>query len=650
MRTISIFAISLITWSLNAHSQANPPSFDNEKYIKECGGKVYSKCDKDNLTQATIYAEAKKMAQASKRLLLINVGADWCPPCIIMNEVIKAGGEDLRKINEKFVLVKMNGGTESYKTMQRSSQWPGVGYPTMIVVDPDTDRAITSFYPTEVKTVAGIRAELAKRLAQAAGKTQQPTVYKWYPNTKEKDESGLNIRLALLLRPIALDTKTQVLAPKVTLPNGAKRDQALAYYNQGLFYLFGFHWVDAARSLRSAILLEPNFYAAYLALTMALDELYIFHGDDEAVNPLMVARQISEKIKVSESEKSFAKYLETKLCVNNARTCKQFGIVLVSEGYEVEDKAAQEVIETARSEKNADIMALAGRSKADTLDEVIKMEPNHLGAHHYLIHQNEGTNEYKKAAQHAAKFVELAPQLAHSHHMYGHILPKIGKWKEAVTRFIKADEIHKAWFSSNQAHPWEDWHYEHNLNLLAHAYFFGGEMAKAEEYWKRRCEDLKRLPCEEYFQFLILVGRGAEADKLIKSYWLDPMTAKGGYDAKAAEIMSDELISLSALMRARNVQEANTVLTRLRQNPKAGKEDNKFLQQLNTVVNFKQSKAEIDGLTQIIQDELSGGGFDSWSESIFKTEFLFRLATKLGFKNLASSIQVSKLAVGFRCK
>ena len=69
--------------------------------------------------------------------------------------------------------------------------------------------------------------------------------------------------------------------------------------------------------------------------------------------------------------------------------------------------------------------------------------------------------------------------------MYGHSLPQRGQWVLALRQFKKADKIHLKWAKANQVEPQQDWHYSHNLDLMAATYMGMGDFKKALDTWER---------------------------------------------------------------------------------------------------------------------------------------------------------------------
>ncbi|MDH4467476.1 MAG: thioredoxin family protein [Bacteriovoracaceae bacterium] len=82
-------------------------------YLTECGGKYYSRCNSQDLNQSTIFNEAKRKAKEENKLVLVVVGADWCPGCVKFSKNMEAEKGKKKFQKEKIILVKITSGTTS---------------------------------------------------------------------------------------------------------------------------------------------------------------------------------------------------------------------------------------------------------------------------------------------------------------------------------------------------------------------------------------------------------------------------------------------------------------------------------------------------------------------------------------------------------
>ena len=69
--------------------------------------------------------------------------------------------------------------------------------------------------------------------------------------------------------------------------------------------------------------------------------------------------------------------------------------------------------------------------------------------------------------------------------MYGHVLPRLGRWEEALEQFEKADAIEVAYARAENLRPGDDWHHLHNLQLMGYTYLRLQRIDDAERTFRR---------------------------------------------------------------------------------------------------------------------------------------------------------------------
>jgi tetratricopeptide (TPR) repeat protein len=107
--------------------------------------------------------------------------------------------------------------------------------------------------------------------------------------------------------------------------------------------------------------------------------------------------------------------------------------------------------------------------------------------------------------------VRLAPGIPHAHHMWAHDLRRVGRTRDAIAEFRKANELEIAYYAAEGIPAELDWHHQHNLDLLATSHQHQGQMREAEELMRR---SFAMPPPYEYSAFNkkewpgFLMGRG----------------------------------------------------------------------------------------------------------------------------------------------
>ena len=119
----------------------------------------------------------------------------------------------------------------------------------------------------------------------------------------------------------------------------------------------------------------------------------------------------------------------------------------------------------------------AQKRAGEIVEKVLAKEPDHPGAHHYIIHAYDVPPLAPKALNVARTYGKIAPDVPHALHMPTHIFTRLGLWQESIDYNTK---------SGNTAlhHPVGgaiSLHHLHALDYLAYAYLQIGEDQKAKE-------------------------------------------------------------------------------------------------------------------------------------------------------------------------
>jgi tetratricopeptide (TPR) repeat protein len=256
--------------------------------------------------------------------------------------------------------------------------------------------------------------------------------------------------------------------------------EAQAFYDQGLDYLHGYVWIEAARSFRQALRLDPGLAMAWVGLSRAYTGLE---------DPAEAARAQKE----AEAFAAGASPREQRRIALRAVHLQALADVW-SEKRHLDYKKAIDAalaadigdVELWLLRGNAEEPTAAGRGQRGTAASVafyaqaLALSPDNAAAHHYLVHSYETMGLIPQALAHGEAFARQAPAIPHAHHMWGHDLRRVGRIDEAIAAFRRTDELEKAYYAAEGIAPELDWHHVHNLDLLATAYQHKGKMKMAE--------------------------------------------------------------------------------------------------------------------------------------------------------------------------
>ena len=265
---------------------------------------------------------------------------------------------------------------------------------------------------------------------------------------------------------------------KVHMTVTTKSAEAQAFFDQGLALMHSFWFYEADRSFERAAQLDPECAMAQWGIAMS-------DVNEERRNAAIKrAKELAPK--VSEREQLYlgaveARYAGEKTNVQNN------GFLGASDNYQ---KAMRKLVSFYNDDLEAKLfLALAsmsgyerdGTPRAGTMEAiallqvVLSKSPNHLAAHHYMIHATEAGKRAIDGVPAADIYGTLAPKVGHAVHMPGHTYVHVDRWEDAARAFENSAAVDRAYIRDNKettdhaAGP-----YGHNVHFLANVYGYQG--------------------------------------------------------------------------------------------------------------------------------------------------------------------------------
>lgn len=259
----------------------------------------------------------------------------------------------------------------------------------------------------------------------------------------------------------------------VHLPITSTHPEVQQWFDQGLAHLHGFWFFEAERAFRWCLALDPECAMAYWGLArLGVGGL----GDDRASD--FAAEAVKRIEGVTPIERGF---IEVEGALAKLAAVEKAG----------DERAIAKAKEAVRvrlerllmdEPQNVEVKALhwltVGRllaadeegdryGREAVLDEILELDPNHIGAHHYRVHNWDG-KEGKYAIDSCRSLTALAPNSGHLQHMPGHVLSGIGMWHEAAIAMDRATRVEKLYMEQYAVLPENNWDYVHNLDYLCY--------------------------------------------------------------------------------------------------------------------------------------------------------------------------------------
>jgi tetratricopeptide (TPR) repeat protein len=307
----------------------------------------------------------------------------------------------------------------------------------------------------------------------------------------------------ILQRPVPLRQKLGAVHDPVSTSSA----EAQSFYNQGVAYLHGYVWIEAARSFHQALQHDPKLAMAYVGLSSS----YLNFKD------YAEARRMAEEAQrlagpASEKEKLRINAQVARMAavdsLHNEKLLKAYRTAL--------DKALAADLDNAELwllRGNAEEAMATGIGQQGNVTSIpyyeaaIARAPKHPAAYHYLVHSYENMGQFQKAEQNREIYAGLSSGIPHALHMYGHDLMKTGQIPAAIVYLGRADSLEQAYYQGEHISPALDWHHGHNLSLLGMSHRYLGQQKRSEHLFR---EIISLTPYFDEYAFMFkadLIGQ-----------------------------------------------------------------------------------------------------------------------------------------------
>lgn len=453
----------------------------------------------------------------------------------------------------------------------------------------------------------------------------------------------------VMQRPIALLDNIGHLNQKVSTDSPEAQD----YYNQGLALLYSYVWIDAARSFHEALRRDPELAMAELGLAKAYANADAWADAYEHLNKALA---LAAQEKTTSKEAKWITLCEVQFNAIFADPSER------AQRHQLFKDQIEELIAMDPDDPNAWVLRgnaeearPQGRGQGGGVGSIafyeaaLTHDPDFWPADHFLVHSYENLGDYKLAAAHAKKYAAAVPGVPHAQHMYAHVLPRLGRWQEAIEQLTKADRLQREYVATGIA-PIEVWHHGHNLQLLGVANLRLGHEVEGAKYLKGAFD----LPVRgirdgrftnPWLEYLLMRGRFEEALTAAQEAEKRPqVTARLIGAARAAE----------ALIALNRVEEAHLSEQRAQQDLQQLKKESAnpiydYLPRYYQLIQIDVLEAELGlvgsdpeaaerRLLAFADRVVRETNFDGWATGLFRLEQLAALADRLGRKELVAAL------------
>jgi tetratricopeptide (TPR) repeat protein len=304
--------------------------------------------------------------------------------------------------------------------------------------------------------------------------------------------------------------------------------EAQRFFDQGLALIYAFNHDEALRAFQRAAELDPHCAMAYWGIALAIGPNYN-DPEPDMNREKMASEAVQRGLRLASSapaeEKAYLEALTTRYSNEPKPDLKQLGVFYkqamgeLSKRYPDDLDAATLYAESAMDLHPWQLWSADGRPAEGTeeiitiLQSVLKRNPNHTGANHFLIHAVEASPHPEQGLDSANRLAKLAPGAGHLVHMPSHIYMRTGDYRDATSANQQAAEVDRRYIQKfNVTGMYPAMYYSHNLHFLAVAAAMDGRFAEANKAAAQLVEFIapvvKDIPMTEGFlptEMLILV-------------------------------------------------------------------------------------------------------------------------------------------------
>jgi tetratricopeptide (TPR) repeat protein len=270
---------------------------------------------------------------------------------------------------------------------------------------------------------------------------------------------------------------------------------AQKFFDEGLTLLYGFNHEEAFRSFQRASVLDANAPMPHWGMSLALGTNYNDTATPDRVKQAHThVRHAQERAsRGSDVERAFIdalakRYVATPDDGKQPEREKEYAAAMgaVSKRFPDDLDAATLYAESMMNLRPWKLYTFHGDPEPGTedivatLESVLKRDPNHPGANHYLIHAVEASRAPERAVPAATRLGTLVPGAGHLVHMPAHIWIRTGDYRAAASTNAAAATIDEKYVQTTGAKGfYPTMYYGQNVQFESAAAMYAGNLAQA---------------------------------------------------------------------------------------------------------------------------------------------------------------------------
>lgn len=218
------------------------------------------------------------------------------------------------------------------------------------------------------------------------------------------------------------------------------KPEAVEAFNNGLLLLHSFEYEDARESFRVAIAEDSSMAMAYWGEAMTYNYPIWHKQDADSARASMSRRIAAGADPHSDLEAAFLESLEVLYEEDLSKEERDqnyadfYGEMAqrYPKNHEVQSFYALSLMGSVQDARDLEVYGKAGRIAG----QIVKENPQHPGALHYMIHAYDDPAHASLAMEAAQTYAKVAPSASHALHMPSHIFVAEGMWDEVISSNI----------------------------------------------------------------------------------------------------------------------------------------------------------------------------------------------------------------------
>jgi len=213
--------------------------------------------------------------------------------------------------------------------------------------------------------------------------------------------------------------------------------EAIPHFEKGLLLLHSFEYSDSREEFKRASELDSNMPMAYWGEAMTYNHsLWSEQDTDHGTEVLKNLSEVDQS-SISDLEKDFLQAVEILYVSDSSKTVRDQNYAnhmqkLYKKYPDNHEVAAFYSLSLLGSVPDGRDEQIYGQG-ALIAQGILKENPNHPGALHYMIHSYDDPAHAKLALNAADSYAVVAPDASHALHMPSHIYVALGMWDEVVS-------------------------------------------------------------------------------------------------------------------------------------------------------------------------------------------------------------------------